>query len=39
MRKPYVKPAVTYAEKTEARAAGCVMADAMACSGGPLQSS
>jgi len=37
-RKTYVKPAVIYAERVEARAAGCAKADATACSSGPIQS-
>lgn len=38
MAKPYVKPAVTYAEKAEARATGCAQSDSTTCSEGPIQS-
>ncbi len=38
MKKAYEKPRVVYAEKVEARATGCALADATACSEGPIQS-
>lgn len=37
-KKIYLKPIIVYAEKVEARAAGCAKADAASCSSGPLQS-
>ena len=38
MAKSYVKPAITHAERAEARAAGCARSDSATCSGGPIQS-
>ncbi len=38
MKKPYVKPRVTYAEQAEARAADCARTDIATCEGGPVQS-
>lgn len=38
MKKTYEKPRVVYAEKVEARAVGCALADAATCSDGPIQS-
>ena len=38
MKKTYEKPRVIYAEKVEARAVGCALADAATCSEGPIQS-
>jgi hypothetical protein len=38
MAKRYVKPAITYAERAEARAAGCARSDTSTCSDGPIQS-
>jgi hypothetical protein len=38
MTKSYEKPRVIFAEKVEARAAGCAKADAASCSAGPIQS-
>lgn len=38
MMKAYEKPRVIFAEKVEARAVGCALATAEACSAGPIQS-
>jgi hypothetical protein len=38
MPKSYEKPVIVYAEKVEARAAGCARSDTVTCSEGPIQS-
>ncbi len=38
MTKAYEKPRVIFAEKVEARAAGCLRANPTDCAAGPIQS-